>query len=79
MGPGQPAPRKKDWFSVEDFQIDGEQRKARSPAGKFDTRRSRLVEEATGRVDYRFEFGTPCHDRPLRDRCWAGINEPAPR
>ncbi len=69
MGPAQPAPRKEGRFSVEDFQIDVEQRTALCPAGKLNTQCSRLVEEATGNVDYRFEFSTQCHDCPLRERC----------
>jgi transposase len=69
IGPAQPAPRKEGRFSVEDFQIDVEQRTARCPAGKLNTQCSRLVEEATGKVDYRFEFSTQCHDCPLRERC----------
>ena len=31
----------------------------------------RLVETATGKVSYRFEFGAPCQACPLRDR-WVG-------
>jgi transposase len=69
MGPAQPAPRQEGRFSVEDFQIDVEQRTARCPAGKLNTQCSRLVEEATGKVVYRFEFSTQCHDCPLRERC----------
>ncbi len=69
LGPAQPAPRKEGRFSVEDFQIDVEQRTALCPAGKLNTQCSRLVEEATGKVDYRFEFSTQCHDCPLRERC----------
>jgi hypothetical protein len=69
MGPAQPAPRKEHRFSVEDFQIDVEQRTARCPAGQRNTQCSCLVEEATGKVDYRFEFSTQCHDCPLRERC----------
>jgi IS5 family transposase len=69
MGPAQPAPRKEGRFSVEDFQIDVEQRTALCPAGKRSTQCSRLLEELTGKVDYRFEFSTQCHDCPLRERC----------
>lgn len=69
MGPAQPAPRKEGRFSVEDFQIDVEQHTARCPAGKLNTQCSRLVEEATGKVVYRFEFSTQCHDCPLREGC----------
>jgi hypothetical protein len=69
IGPAQPAPRKEGRFSVEDFQIDVEQRQAVCPAGKPNTQCSRLVEEATGKVSYRFEFSTQCHDCPRRDHC----------
>jgi len=69
MGPAQPAPQKEGRFTVEDFQIDLEQRQAICPAGKASTQCSRLEEEATGKVSYRFEFSTQCYDCPLRDRC----------
>jgi hypothetical protein len=69
IGPAQPAPKKEGRFSVEDFQIDVEQRQAICPAGKENTQCSRLEAEATGKVDYRFEWSTHCQDCPLRQRC----------
>jgi hypothetical protein len=69
IGPAQPAPQKDGRFSVEDFQINVEQRQAICPAGKTNTQCSRLEEAATGKVSYRFEFGTQCHDCPLRGQC----------
>jgi hypothetical protein len=69
IGPAQPAPQKDGRFTVDDFQINVEERKATCPAGRTNTQCSRLVEEATGKVDYRFEFSTQCHDCPLRDKC----------
>jgi transposase len=69
IGPAQPAPQKDGRFAVDDFQINVEERKATCPAGRTNTQCSRLVEEATGKVDYRFEFSTQCHDCPLRDKC----------
>jgi hypothetical protein len=69
IGPAQPAPKKEGKFSVEDFQITVEERKAICPAGKENTQCSRLEEEATGKVSYRIEFGTQCHDCSLRDHC----------
>ncbi len=69
MGPAQPAPRKDGRFTVEDFQVNVEQRTALCPAGRPNTQCSRLVEEATGKVSYRFEFSTQCHDCPLRHQC----------
>ncbi len=69
IGPAQPAPKKEGKFSVEDFQINVEERKAICPAGKENTQCSRLVEETTGKVSYRIEFSTHCHECPLRGQC----------
>lgn len=69
MGPAQPAPRKDGRFSAEDFQIHVEARTAICPAGKTSTQCSRLEEEATSKVSYRFEFSTQCHECPLRGQC----------
>jgi transposase len=69
MGPAQPAPRQEGRFSVEDFQVHVEQRQAVCPAGKCSTQCSRLAEEATGKVSYRFEWSTHCHECPRRDHC----------
>jgi transposase len=69
LGPAQPAPHKDGRFTVEDFQVHVEERAALCPAGKTNTQCSRLAEEATGKVSYRFEFSTQCHDCPLRGQC----------
>jgi len=69
IGPAQPAPKKEGKFSVEDFRITVEERKAICPAGKENTQCSRLVEETTGKVSYRIEFSTHCHECPLRGQC----------
>lgn len=69
IGPAQPAPRKESRFSVEDFRIHVEERQAVCPAGKSSTQCSRLAEEATGKVCYRFEWSTHCHECPRRDQC----------
>ena len=69
IGPAQASPKKEGRFSVEDFQISVEERKAICPAGKENTQCSRLEEEGTGKVSYRFEFSTHCHDCPLRQQC----------
>jgi transposase len=69
MGPAQPAPGKEGRFTVADFDIRVEERRAVCPAGKVNTQCSRLVEETTGQVQYRFEFSTQCHDCPLRSQC----------
>lgn len=69
IGPAQPAPRKEGRFSVEDFAINVEERQAVCPAGKPSTQCSRLEEQARGKVSYRFEFSTACHECGLRKRC----------
>jgi transposase len=69
IGPAQPAPCKDGRYSVEDFQINVEERTAICPAGKTNTQCSRLEEEARGKVSFRFEFSTHCHDCPLRGKC----------
>jgi len=54
---------------VADFQICVEDRVAICPAGKANTQCSRLVEERTGNISYRFEWSTKCHGCPLRRGC----------
>lgn len=69
IGPAQPAFQKDGRFSAEDFQIKVEERTAICPAGKTNTQCSRLEQASDGKVSYRFEFSTQCHDCPLRERC----------
>jgi hypothetical protein len=69
IGPALPGPQKEDRFRVSDFQINLAERKATCPAGKLSTQCSRLVEQSTGKVNYRIEFGTQCQECPLRAQC----------
>lgn len=69
IGPAQPGLRKEGRFSAEDFDIEVEAQRAVCPAGKVNTQCSRLEEKATGKVVYRFEFSTHCHECPLRQKC----------
>lgn len=70
MGPAQPpAQTGKSAFKSDAFDIDVEQRRATCPAGQISTQCSRLEEEKTGKVNYRFEWSTHCHDCPLRAQC----------
>lgn len=69
IGPAQPSPKKEGRFSVEAFQIQVEERKAVCPAGKENTQCSRLEEKDGGKVSYRFEWSTHCHDCRLREQC----------
>jgi hypothetical protein len=69
IGPVQPAPQKEGRFSAADFQVEVEQRRATGPAGKVSTQCSRLEEQSTGKVNYRFEWSTHCHDCPKAGQC----------
>jgi len=69
IGPAQPAPVKDGRFSIERFDVSVEDRRAICPAGKSSTQCSRLEVQETGKVNYRFEFSTHCHDCSLQDQC----------
>jgi hypothetical protein len=69
IGPALPTRRMEGRFAATDFQVNVEARQAVCPAGKINTQCSRLVEQATGIVSYRFEFSTQCHDCSLRGQC----------
>jgi transposase len=69
IGPAQPAPKKPGRFSVEDFQIHVEERQGICPAGKPNTQCSRLEEDKSGRVNFRFEWSTQCADCTWREKC----------
>lgn len=57
-------------FHSEDFQVEVEQRTATCPAGQQNTQCSRLVEKATGKVSYRFEWDSAtCAACPMRLQC----------
>ena len=53
------------------FDIQVEERRAVCPAGQVNTQCSRLVEQATGKVTFRFEWGSHCPECPMRARCVA--------
>ena len=57
-------------FHSEDFQVEVEQRRATCPAHHPNSQCSRLVEAATAKVSYRFEWDTTtCAACPLRLKC----------
>jgi hypothetical protein len=69
-GPMAPPPRKDQRFCSEDFEVSVAERKALCPAGQSSTNCSRLDEQPTGKVNYRFEWNrTLCGDCPLQRRC----------
>lgn len=70
MGPAAHSPpNNQGRFTAEEFQIDVERRQAICPAGKENTQCSRLEEQETGKVNFRFEWSTHCQDCPLCERC----------
>jgi transposase len=57
-------------FGSDRFDVRVEERKAVCPAGQQNSQCSRLVEQATGKVSFRFEWnGSLCDACPLRSQC----------
>ena len=71
IGPAQPAPEKGNRFTAEAFKVDIGQRQAVCPAGQPSTQCSRLEIQATGKVNFRFEWSYLCADCSLRRQCCA--------
>jgi transposase len=69
VGPAQPSANKGSGYRAELFEVLVETRRALCPAGKENTQCSRLEEKEGGKVTYRFEWSTHCHDCPLRGQC----------
>jgi hypothetical protein len=71
IGPAQPAPQVGKRFSTEDFTVNIVQRQAVCPAGQISPQCSRLEIQATGKVNFRFEWSYLCVDCSLRKQCCA--------
>lgn len=72
VGPAQPSAARKDLekeYRIEAFDISIIERKAVCPAGRTSTNCSKLTEEKSGKVSYRFEFGSQCHGCPHKAAC----------
>jgi len=71
IGPALASPHNNEGrFTPEQFHVTVEQRQAVCPAGQENTQCSRLEEQATGKVSYRFEWDTStCAVCPLRQQC----------
>jgi transposase len=69
IGPAQRGITKDNRHGVEQFEVRVEERKAVCPAGHENTQCSRLEEEGTGKISYRFEWSTHCRDCALRGQC----------
>jgi hypothetical protein len=69
IGPAQPAPQVGQRFTTQDFQVSIAQRQALCPAGQISSQCARLEVQATGKVNFRFEWSYQCADCPLRRQC----------
>ncbi|MEN6425218.1 MAG: transposase [Phycisphaerales bacterium] len=58
-----------EFFTAEAFDVSIAERRAICPAGHASTQCSRLENEQTGQVDYRFEWSHHCDDCPLKSQC----------
>ena len=68
-----PATNNEGRFTSDRFRVEVEQRRATCPAGHQNTQCSRLEEQATKRVSFRFEWDTgTCAACPLRGQCIGG-------
>jgi len=71
MGPARPSVNAsgKTLFTAGDFTVDIANRKAVCPAGQESCQCSRLENQQTGQVDYRFEWARLCDECTLQKRC----------
>ena len=71
MGPARPSLNAsgKKFFTAGEFAVDIANRKAVCPAGHESSQCSRLKNQQTGQVDYRFEWATLCDECPLQKQC----------
>jgi Transposase DDE domain/Transposase domain (DUF772) len=77
IGPAPPpATNNEGRFTSDLFRVEVEQHRATCPAGHQSTQCSRLEEQATKRVSFRFEWDTAtCAACPLRGRCIKGTHK----
>lgn len=72
VGPAQPSASRaglQKEYRIEAFDISISERKAVCPDGKISTNCSKLTEEKSGKVAYRFEFGSQCQNCVHKAMC----------
>jgi hypothetical protein len=70
MGPARPSCNQSgDFFKADEFDVSVADRRAVCPAGRTSTQCSRLEDEKTGEVVYRFEWSYQCNDCALKAQC----------
>lgn len=73
IGPAQPPPATGSELHSDAFEVSIQERRAICPGGQVSRQCSRLEEQATGKVTYRFEWGSAdCRECPLRPQCVTG-------
>jgi len=70
IGPAHPAINSRSkGFTTDQFDISVAEPRAVCPAGHPSTQCSRLQNQETGQIEYRFEWSYHCDDCPLRAQC----------
>jgi hypothetical protein len=70
LGPARPSCNtRSQGFTTEQFDISVAERRAICPAGHPSTQCSRLENQQTGQIQYRFEWSYHCDDCPRRAQC----------
>jgi len=70
MGPARPSANPYgDLFTAADFDVSIANRQAICPRGLVSTQCSRLENQRTGQVNYRFEWSYHCDDCPMKSKC----------
>ena len=71
MGPARPSvnPSGRDLFNADDFDVDIANRRAICPAGCESCQCSRIENQSTGHVNYRFEWAGMCDSCKLQKQC----------
>lgn len=70
VGPAPASPHKGPGFTVDQFHVQVESLRAVCPAGQINTQCSRLIEERTSKISYRFEWNhQTCQSCSLRGQC----------
>jgi hypothetical protein len=70
IGPAMPSQNSRgELFTTEQFDVSIAERRAICPAGHVSTQCSRLENEHTGQVQYRFEWSYHCDECPLKSQC----------
>jgi transposase len=70
IGPARPSCNTRSkGFTTEQFDISVAERRAVCPAGHTSTQCSRLENQQTGQIQYRFEWSYHCDDCPRRAQC----------